>query len=88
MDSQCKYVLVTRGDADIYLRFPRKNEYRENLWDHAAGALLVEESGGVVTDANGKKLDFSSGRQLLSNTGIIACSNTEYLDKIILAYRL
>lgn len=40
--------------------------------DHAAGSLLVEEAGGVVTDASGKPLDFSQGRTLRLNKGVVA----------------
>jgi 3'(2'), 5'-bisphosphate nucleotidase len=48
MDSQAKYGAVARGEAVLYLRLPspRTPDYRENIWDHAAGALVVEEAGG------------------------------------------
>ena len=45
MDSQAKYGVVARGEASIYLRIPRGG-YKENVWDHAAGLLVVEEAGG------------------------------------------
>lgn len=35
--------------------------YVENIWDHAAGAVVVTEAGGVLTDATGKTLDFAPG---------------------------
>ena len=78
IDSQAKYALIARGDASIYLRLPRKNEdgkiiiYLEKIWDHAAGAIVVEEAGGEVTDIYGKKLQFNLGRTLKTNTGVIA----------------
>lgn len=73
-DSQAKYGAVARGDAAIYLRLPspRSPDYRERIWDHAAGALIVEEAGGRVTDALGAQLDFSQGRRLEQNRGIVA----------------
>lgn len=74
MDSQCKYTVVARGDANIYLRLPVSETYQENIWDHAAGSLIVEEAGGVVSDINGKALDFSLGRTLIANKGIVASS--------------
>ena len=40
--------------------------------DHAPGSLLVEESGGIVTDSRGKPLDFGLGRTLGVNYGVIA----------------
>ena len=72
MDSQCKYAAVARGDAEIYLRMPTSSAYREKIWDHAAGALLVEEAGGRVTDARGRRLDFRQGRHLQQNHGVVA----------------
>lgn len=71
LDSQAKYVVVAAGDADIYLRLPSDRRYIENIWDHAAGMLLVEEAGGRVTDTRGADLDFSYGYQLLENRGIL-----------------
>jgi HAL2 family 3'(2'),5'-bisphosphate nucleotidase len=72
-DSQVKYAVLARGDAEVYLRLPNpeKPDYREKIWDHAAGALIVEEAGGRVTDMHGKVLDFSLGRQLQNNRGVI-----------------
>jgi 3'(2'), 5'-bisphosphate nucleotidase len=72
MDSQAKYAVVARGEADIYMRLPVRPSYDERIWDHAAGALVVTESGGQVTDIFGKDLDFSHGAKLLENTGVVA----------------
>jgi 3'-phosphoadenosine 5'-phosphosulfate (PAPS) 3'-phosphatase len=44
--------VLARGDAAINLRFPHKG-YREKIWDHAAGALIVQEAGAVISDASG-----------------------------------
>jgi 3'(2'), 5'-bisphosphate nucleotidase len=71
MDSQAKHVMVAAGEADLLVRFPREG-YREAIWDQAAGAILIEEAGGQVTDLAGRALDFSSGRRLLRNDGLIA----------------
>ena len=76
IDSQCKYGAVSRGEAEIYLRLPTGDTYREKIWDHAAGALIVEEAGGRVTDMHGQALDFSQGRTLDNNRGIIATNRT------------
>jgi HAL2 family 3'(2'),5'-bisphosphate nucleotidase len=74
MDSQVKYGIVAAGLADIYLRIPNPAtpDYREKIWDHAAGSLIVEEAGGWVSDIDGKKLDFSVGKTLRHNRGILA----------------
>jgi 3'(2'), 5'-bisphosphate nucleotidase len=74
MDSQVKYGIVAAGAADIYLRIPNPAtpDYREKIWDHAAGSLIVEQAGGKVSDIDGKKLDFSAGKTLRHNRGILA----------------
>jgi 3'(2'), 5'-bisphosphate nucleotidase len=71
MDSQAKYAVVARGEADIYLRLPTRADYREKVWDHAAGVLVVEEAGGTVTDVDGRPLDFTLGSELAANRGVI-----------------
>ncbi len=72
MDSQCKYAAVARGDASIYLRLPTRSDYEEKIWDHAAGWMVITEAGGQVSDVTGAPLDFSLGRTLRKNRGIIA----------------
>jgi 3'-phosphoadenosine 5'-phosphosulfate (PAPS) 3'-phosphatase len=105
MDSQAKYAVLARGEADIYLRFPKRyshfpslhsifpfpcflvsrrsslmrcfmrgagSDYRECIWDHAAGLAVLRSAGGCVTDALGQELDFSHGRRLFGNIGIVA----------------
>ena len=71
MDSQAKYAVVARGQADLYLRLPTRADYREKIWDHAAGALIVSEAGGIVTDITGRPLEFNHGRELAVNQGVI-----------------
>ena len=71
MDSQAKYGALAMGAADIYLRLPTRPGYREMIWDHAAGVVVVEEAGGKVSDVDGKPLDFSRGYRLEANRGVI-----------------
>lgn len=71
LDSQAKYAVVGQGEADIYMRLPTRAGYREKIWDHAAGVLLVEEAGGTVTDIHGKPLEFDQGYELANNQGVI-----------------
>lgn len=71
MDSQAKYAVVARGEAEMYLRLPVKADYRERIWDHAGGVLIVQEAGGTVTDIDGKPLDFSRGTTLADNRGVV-----------------
>jgi 3'(2'), 5'-bisphosphate nucleotidase len=80
IDSQCKYAAVARNDASIYLRLPTRADYREKIWDHAAGKLLVEAAGGVVTDVDGRPLDFTRGRTLEANRGVVATGGTIHAE--------
>jgi 3'(2'), 5'-bisphosphate nucleotidase len=74
MDSQAKYAVLAAGYGEIYLRLlsPKQPDYREKIWDQAAGSLIVEEAGGRVTDLQGQPLDFSRGRTLANNRGVLA----------------
>ena len=85
MDSMEKYARVATGDADLYLRLPRIGNTRPHMiWDHAAGVALVEAAGGVVTDVDGSPLDFSLGRTLANNTGMIV-ANPRIHEQIVRA---
>jgi HAL2 family 3'(2'),5'-bisphosphate nucleotidase len=72
LDSQAKYAVVARGQAEAYIRIPTRPEYREWIWDHAAGAIVAAEAGCAVTDIDGHALDFGHGRKLARNRGIVA----------------
>lgn len=85
MDSQAKYGVVASGQAALYLRLPnaKKPNYKENIWDHAAGSIVLEEAGGCVTDMNGNSLDFTKGDKL-TGTGVVV-SNGEIHEKVLAA---
>ncbi|XP_017982272.1 PREDICTED: SAL1 phosphatase isoform X2 [Theobroma cacao] len=85
IDSQVKYGALSRGDGAIYMRLPHKG-YREKIWDHAAGCIVVTEAGGVVMDAAGNPLDFSKGKFLDLDTGIIV-TNQKLMPILIKAVR-
>ncbi|XP_023535110.1 PAP-specific phosphatase HAL2-like [Cucurbita pepo subsp. pepo] len=81
--SMVKYAAIARGDAEIFMKFARTG-YREKIWDHAAGVIIVEAAGGVVTDAGGRPLDFSRGIYLEGlDRGIVVCSGPILHEKII-----
>lgn len=82
LDSQAKYAVVARGQADAYLRLPTKKGYVEKIWDHAAGMLIAQEGGAIVTDIAGRPLDFGHGRLLSRNSGIV-CSTPHVHGRII-----
>ncbi|RPI52903.1 MAG: hypothetical protein EHM55_15320 [Acidobacteria bacterium] len=81
MDSQAKHMAIAAGRADLFVRIPA-GDYREYIWDHAAGALAIEEAGGCVTDLEGRPLDFQTGRRLERNRGLVAANR--HLHPLIL----
>jgi len=82
-DSQVKYGVVANGTAEIYVRPRSKPDYRENIWDHVAGVIVCEEAGGRVTDVDGKDLDFTLGKKLLENRGILATAGGAVHDAVV-----
>lgn len=88
MDSQAKYGVLAAGCGELLFRLlsPTKLDYRERIWDQAAGSIVVEEAGGRVTDLDGKTLDFSRGRTLAGNRGVVA-SNGELHDAALAALK-
>jgi 3'(2'), 5'-bisphosphate nucleotidase len=74
MDSQAKYAVLAAGKGDLLLRLlsAAQPNYREKIWDQAAGSLVLEEAGGRITDLDGAALDFATGRSLRNNRGILA----------------
>jgi 3'(2'), 5'-bisphosphate nucleotidase len=74
MDSQGKYSVLAAGKGELVMRLlsPAKPDYKEKIWDQAAGSIVVEEAGGKITDLSGRPLDFTCGRSLLNNRGSLA----------------
>lgn len=87
-DSQVKYGVVAEGAAEIYVRPRSHPEYRENIWDHAAGVIVCQEAGGRVTDLDGAELNFTKGRKLEQNRGILATAGAGVHEAVLEALRL
>jgi 3'(2'), 5'-bisphosphate nucleotidase len=88
MDSQAKYALLAGGEGEALVRLlsPSRPDYREMVWDQAAGSIIVEEAGGRVSDLDGKPLDFSQGRTLATNRGVLA-TNGRLHDALLAGLR-
>jgi 3'(2'), 5'-bisphosphate nucleotidase len=84
MDSQAKYAVLAAGAGDVLVRLlsPSRPDYREKIWDQAAGSIVVTEAGGRVSDLDGKPLDFSRGRTLAANRGVLA-TNGQLHDALL-----
>ena len=74
MDSQAKYAVLAAGQGELLVRLlsPSMPDYREKIWDQAAGSLVIQEAGGAITDMDGVPLDFTTGRTLRRNRGVLA----------------
>ena len=73
MDSLAKYAVLAAGGGDLLFRVPPASSPAggECIWDQAPGALIVEEAGGRVTDLDGRPLDYTAGRVLAKNRGVL-----------------
>jgi 3'(2'), 5'-bisphosphate nucleotidase len=74
MDSAAKYAVLSAGGGDLLFRLisPQIPDYEEKIWDQATGSILIEEAGGRVSDLTGQDLDFSRGRTMTGNIGVLA----------------
>jgi 3'(2'), 5'-bisphosphate nucleotidase len=85
LDSQAKYASIARGAGDIYIRLPVNKSYRNKIWDHAGGDLIVWEAGGRSTDIHGEPIDFGTGREL-ENVGFV-CAPESIHGKVLEAVK-
>ena len=65
-------------------RFDAFYEYSLNPWDVAAGAIIVNEAGGKITDFKGGK-DYLFGKEIMASNLHV---KTELLDKIKFFFKL
>ena len=67
-----------------YVAAGRLDAYYErgiNAWDIAAGALLVEEAGGRVTDYSGENFD-PEKREIVASNGALHPMMIETINKL------
>lgn len=58
-------VFVARGMIDAYIQ-------RANIWDLAAGVVLIEEAGGKITDFEGNEINWAENRlSMIASNGLI-----------------
>ena len=53
---------IACGRFDVFFEEPM------HIWDYAAGILMVQEAGGIVTDINGKLKTFETNSVVAGNT--------------------
>ena len=70
MKSSLKFCVVATGEYQVYVAEPRAHE-----WDIAAGHAILKNSGGTVTDFNGKEILY--GKNGFKNPSIILKSTDD-----------
>lgn len=80
IDSQDKHAMIAAGMGEIFLRLSPDPAFREKLWDHTAGTVIVTEAGGRVSDIHGEPLDFSAGHRLVNNRGVLMTNGILHED--------
>jgi 3'(2'), 5'-bisphosphate nucleotidase len=70
-----KICRVASGSAELFFKTMHPRD-----WDLAAPQLIIEEAGGLLTDAFGKEIKYGSKDR--SHKGLIACSNDQMMHRV------
>ena len=75
IDNSIKFSWLARGDEDIAWTITKglyDSSSTLRITEHAAGAFIAQESGAVLSDFDGKDIDWSTGPILANNRGLFA----------------
>jgi len=76
--SGAKLCVIAKGDAEAHIN----TNFRAGKWDIAAPQIILEEAGGIVTDLDGKPIDYKKESINLEHS-FVASANKELHEKII-----
>ncbi|PIS06724.1 hypothetical protein COT79_03140 [Candidatus Berkelbacteria bacterium CG10_big_fil_rev_8_21_14_0_10_43_14] len=76
--SGAKLCTIAKGDAESHIN----TNFRAGKWDIAAQQIILEEAGGIVTDLDGKPIDYQKESVNLERS-FVASANKELHEKII-----
>jgi 3'(2'),5'-bisphosphate nucleotidase len=76
--SGAKLYTIASGDAEAHIN----TNTRAGKWDIAAQQIILEEAGGIVSDLDGKPIDYKDGSINLARS-FVASANKELHEKII-----
>ena len=79
-----RWVALAMGLGNTTVWVYRKRDRLAKVWDHAGAMLLFEETGGKITDINGKAIDLVAGRKMAANRGFVAAPG-ELHEKVLTA---
>ena len=86
IDNSIKFSWLARGDEDIAWTITQglyDTSSTLRLTQHAAGALIAQESGASLSDFDGKDIDWSTGPILSNNRGLFATDPNKVPKKAI-----
>lgn len=67
-----RYVLLALDVGNTTFWAYKSRSRLAKIWDHAGAMLLFEEVGGKITDVDGRDINWTAGRQMVANYGIVA----------------
>ncbi|OAA69887.1 myo-inositol-1(or 4)-monophosphatase [Cordyceps fumosorosea ARSEF 2679] len=67
-----RWTALAMGLGDTTVQVYKARARLGKVWDHAGAVLLFEETGGRVTDIDGRPLDWLAGRKFTRNFGFVA----------------
>ncbi|KAM3528759.1 hypothetical protein MY4038_005699 [Beauveria bassiana] len=67
-----RWTVLAMGLGDTTVQVYKSRQRLGKIWDHAGAMLLYEETGGKITDIDGKPLDWLAGRKFVRNFGVVA----------------
>ncbi|CAK7262666.1 hypothetical protein SEPCBS119000_000089 [Sporothrix epigloea] len=82
-----RWALLATGHANMTVWVYRRRDRHAKIWDHAGAMLLFAETGGVVTDVDGRPIDLLAGRSLTRNFGFVAAPTAESHALVLQAVR-
>ncbi|TQV94350.1 hypothetical protein V2A60_002613 [Cordyceps javanica] len=67
-----RWTVLAMGLGSTTVQVYKSRQRLAKIWDHAGAMLLYEETGGKITDIDGKRLDWLAGRKFVRNFGFVA----------------
>ncbi len=67
-----RWSVLALGIASMTVWVYRKRDRYAKIWDHAGAMLLYEETGGKITDVDGRDIVLTAGRKFTANYGFVA----------------
>ncbi|CAK7210558.1 hypothetical protein SCUCBS95973_000825 [Sporothrix curviconia] len=82
-----RWASLAMGRANTTIWVYRRRDRHAKIWDHAGAMLLFAETGGIVTDVDGRPIDLLAGRNLKNNFGFVAAPTVEAHAAVLKAVR-